>query len=160
MNADRIREIEQRLEAATPGPWELWTGCSWRRFGSKVTGSTVCEPTKAYDEHPDLYFRNGGEDGPDAQLIAHAPQDIRSLLSYVKELEAERDLLLGVASDEWYNNGNEGARRMLRDLNDLRIENKRPQLEEFGFLEPERSIYPYSGISNPNAGVVKAETGE
>lgn len=75
---------------------------------------------------------------------------LRVLLAYVKELEAERDLLLGVASDEWYNNGNEGARRMLRDLNDLRIENKRPQLEEFGFLEPERSIYPYSGITNPN----------
>lgn len=58
----------------TPGPWELWTGCSWRRIGSKATGQTVCEPTVHHrDGHPDLYFPNGGQDGPDARLIVAAP---------------------------------------------------------------------------------------
>ncbi len=58
----------------TPGPWELWTGCSWRRFGSTATGTTVCEPTFHHrDRQPDLHFPNGGQDGPDARLIASAP---------------------------------------------------------------------------------------
>lgn len=56
----------------TPGPWSLWTSCSWRRFGND-RGELVCEPTTQSDGHPDLYFRNGGQDGPDASLIAAAP---------------------------------------------------------------------------------------
>lgn len=59
----------------TPGPWELWTGCSWRRFGSASTGTEVCTPTvHPHDGHPDLLFPNGGQDGPDARLIAAAPE--------------------------------------------------------------------------------------
>jgi hypothetical protein len=58
----------------TPGPWELWTSCSWRRFGSRTTGETVCEPIVHHrDRMPDLYFRNGGQDGPDARCLAAAP---------------------------------------------------------------------------------------
>lgn len=34
---------------------------------------SVCEPIKQNDGHPDLYFRNGGAEGPDARLIAAAP---------------------------------------------------------------------------------------
>lgn len=62
----------------TPGPWELWTSNSWRRFISRDHGS-VCEPVVLRDGHPDLYFRNGGADGPDARLIASAPELLEAL---------------------------------------------------------------------------------
>lgn len=55
-------EARQRLEAilalagmATKGPWEVWTGCSWRRIGSVATQSEVICPTNnPHDRHPDL----------------------------------------------------------------------------------------------------------
>ena len=56
----------------TPGPWMVATSNSWRRIlGAR--SESVCEPIKQNDGHPDLYFRNGGADGPDARLIAAAP---------------------------------------------------------------------------------------
>ena len=91
-----LTAIEARLKAATPGPWELWTGCSWRRFGRAGTLETVCEPTThPIDGHPDLFFRNGGSNGPDAALIAAAPGDIAALLD---ALRAHRALLQEVAA--------------------------------------------------------------
>jgi hypothetical protein len=80
--------IRARAAAATEGPWELWTGCSWRRFGSAPTGRAVCEPVTQRDGQPDLYFPNGGQDGPDATFIAHARTDIPALLAEVRRLRA------------------------------------------------------------------------
>lgn len=71
----------------TPGPWELATSCSWRRFVGP-DGSTVCEPiTQHSDGHPDLYFRNGGANGPDALLIAATPE----MYELLKELAADQN---------------------------------------------------------------------
>lgn len=89
MNRPPIEEIKDVLKHATPGPWQIWTSCSWRRFGSKATSQTVVEPVKQYDGHPDLWFRNGGEDGPDAQLIAEAPQWLHDCLAYIEHLESQ-----------------------------------------------------------------------
>ena len=36
-------------------------------------GERVCDPVSQNDGHPDLHFENGGSDGPDARLIAAAP---------------------------------------------------------------------------------------
>lgn len=56
----------------TPGPWIVATSNSWRRIlGAR--SESVCEPIKQNDGHSDLYFRNGGSDGPDARLITAAP---------------------------------------------------------------------------------------
>lgn len=67
----------------TPGPWMVATSNSWRRIVAQ--GMTpVCEPIKQNDGHPDLYFRNGGADGPDARLIAAAPE-LLELALFVKE---------------------------------------------------------------------------
>ena len=56
----------------TPGPWMVTTSNSWRRIVSR-DHSSVCEPITQNDGHPDLYFRNGGAEGPDARLISAAP---------------------------------------------------------------------------------------
>ncbi len=47
-------ELKAIAEAATPGPWELWTSNSWRRIGA-INGNPVIEPTVQHpDNHPDL----------------------------------------------------------------------------------------------------------
>jgi hypothetical protein len=71
--------IEVRsAETHTPGPWEVWTSNSYRRIGS-ARGALVCEPVTQHDGHPDLHFRNGGAEGPDARLIAAAPDLLKAL---------------------------------------------------------------------------------
>lgn len=62
----------------TPGPWLVATSNSWRRIVSQ-RGDTVCAPCTQPDGHPDLTFPNGGADGPDARLIAAAPDMLEAL---------------------------------------------------------------------------------
>jgi len=71
------------LSRVTRGPYVLATSNSWRRFVSR-DGVPVCEPItySERDRHPDLHFKNGGEDGPDAQLLA-ASYDHAMLLAAV-----------------------------------------------------------------------------
>lgn len=66
----------------TPGLWLMATSNSWRRIVND-RGVSVCEPITQRDGHPDLYFRNGGEDGPDARLILAAPK----LLALLRETQ-------------------------------------------------------------------------
>jgi hypothetical protein len=90
-----------QFEGHTEGPWELWTGCSWRRFWQVGTCGTVCEPTVARDGHPDLIFRNGGQDGPDASLIAAAPRLLAEIPAAEKRgrLAALREALEAVLAE-------------------------------------------------------------
>ena len=72
---DRLREIEERLASATPGPWEIG----------------VVEPMP--DGWPGAYAAvepniAGGLDPLDAELIAHAPADLAALVAVVREVEA------------------------------------------------------------------------
>lgn len=81
----------------TKGPWILATSCSWRRIVTE-RGESVCEPTiQLSDNHPDLYFRNGGQDGPDARLLVSAPDLYEAL-----ELMTETFMGGGHVSDEDY----------------------------------------------------------
>jgi hypothetical protein len=59
----------------TPGPWRIWTSNSFRRISSDATGhdGDVLHAVVQRDGHPDLHFPNGGFEGPDARLIAAAP---------------------------------------------------------------------------------------
>jgi hypothetical protein len=78
----------------TPGPWVLATSNSWRRFVAR-DGGNVCEPITQNDGHPDLHFSNGGADGPDARLIAAAPE----LLAELEKAHALLQLALRHMSD-------------------------------------------------------------
>jgi hypothetical protein len=55
----------------TPGPWEWWTSCSWKRLRSNLGGGkavSVLEPYVCEDGHPDVSINNR-----DMALIAAAP---------------------------------------------------------------------------------------
>lgn len=82
---------------ATPGPLVLATSNSWRRIVTEH-GRPVCEPIKQPDGHPDLHFRNGGPDGPDARLLIAAYNAAPALLAEVEALRAALTKLLGATS--------------------------------------------------------------
>jgi hypothetical protein len=70
--------------AHTPGPWKWWTSCSFRRLGSEATGhdgDVLHAVIQRSDGHPDVHLPNGGVDGPDARLIAAAPELYEALLN-------------------------------------------------------------------------------
>ena len=66
------------MSAHTSGPWLVATSNSWRRIVNQ-RGDTVCAPCNQPDGHPDLTFPNGGAEGPDANLIAAAPDLLEAL---------------------------------------------------------------------------------
>lgn len=67
------------MSAHTPGPWEWQTSNSWRRLGTIHGDGNVMYPCVQRDGHPDVTFLNGGFEGPDARLIAAAPQLLEAL---------------------------------------------------------------------------------
>jgi hypothetical protein len=82
----------------TAGPWLIATSNSWRRIVSRDYNS-VCEPITQNDGHPDLYFRNGGADGPDARLIALAPVMWQALVDAAIDLRGHRKSRMDIASN-------------------------------------------------------------
>jgi len=93
----RVKEIEERLQKASPGPWDALpeeVGKAYIRIRGTVLGArykianVIC-PT--YDGLPD---REIEETRNNADLIAHAPDDIRYLLD---ELKKAREALRAIA---------------------------------------------------------------
>lgn len=76
MSNDRLTEIEERLAAATPGPWERDQfgpdDDSARFIGSPSTGRIVVFEAAT---------------AGNADLIAHAPTDPAALVAVVREVE-------------------------------------------------------------------------
>ena len=132
MTDERIDEITNRLNAATPGPWE-WDVNSYCREAKLMTTHSgrycvmgfrrwglqsalpVFQKYKKYEgpvaERESLGLARADQllksmpgrehhigyddyiDHPDAELIAHAYQDIQDLLEYVEELKGNYGLL-------------------------------------------------------------------
>ncbi|WP_127524644.1 hypothetical protein [Mesorhizobium sp. Z1-4] len=69
----------------TPGPWLVANSNSWRRIVSSHDGN-VCEPITQRDGHPDLHFRNGGENGPDARLLVASPDMLDALKAVLSDI--------------------------------------------------------------------------
>lgn len=84
MTEDEIRAAEARLDEATPGDW------NW-------TQSYEDNPATVYAPQDDLYTDVIAVEmsDADADFIAHAPTDVRKLISLVRELQdgiaAERE---------------------------------------------------------------------
>lgn len=76
--------IEARLASATPGPWV--------RIGQYVAAPTIgcnCAAPPEYGHEPNCGAEPIAQAGDnDADLIAHAPTDLRALLDEVERLRA------------------------------------------------------------------------
>ncbi len=102
MDAVRLVEIEQRLQAATPGPWEaIWDirpdvkarivtkdGAGGYWDSGELVNATE-QPSRA---HPDTVrvacFSKYERACYDAEMVAHSREDLADLLAEVKRLRA------------------------------------------------------------------------
>jgi hypothetical protein len=83
MTPSELSAIRERLDAATPGPWELWYGeLDWVSVG--IDGDTVAECRT----HINQQF-SGWQNLRNATFIQHAPTDLRALLDEVERLRAD-----------------------------------------------------------------------
>ena len=79
---NKIQEIEARLAAATPGPWDVET--------IPETGeSRVVVRSNTGDPMLDVSVAPHGVRAEDAEFIAYAPDDIRALIAEVGRLTVE-----------------------------------------------------------------------
>jgi hypothetical protein len=80
---DQLSAIRARLDAATPGPWDMWFGDpTW--ISVQIDGKTVAECRT----HLNHQFSDG-QNVWNARLITHAPTDLRALLDEVEWLTTE-----------------------------------------------------------------------
>jgi hypothetical protein len=81
---DRLTEIRARLDAATPAPWT--------RFARNASAPDEDDWYLGHDVHgPPRAQRGQIERVADAELIAHAPDDLAHLLALVDQLQGQLD---------------------------------------------------------------------
>lgn len=85
-------ELRRLAKAATPGPWRVQTGCSWRRIGTDNGDGDVLRPcTHPHDGWPDI-----AAPVENLEYIAEAnPKTILALLDEIDQLKAENEALRG-----------------------------------------------------------------
>lgn len=79
MTDDDLLDIEKRLKAATPGPWELFED-----YHCIVTSVTI--PCLAECSHYPSTVSSRLQAEDNAAFIAHAPEDVAALIAEVKAL--------------------------------------------------------------------------
>lgn len=85
MTPEELKEIEERCNKATPGPWYFHPGDSYCAFPSIMTRNKHFLVFDIADDAPTEF---PGRD-EDADFVAHARDSIPSLLAYIKELESQ-----------------------------------------------------------------------
>ena len=83
MTTDRLDQIEARIEAATPGPWEVFEGTALN--GNSTRG--ICQ--EGDDETAIFEDRYIG--AADAEFIAHAPTDLAATSRALRAVLAALD---------------------------------------------------------------------
>ena len=84
-----LEGIRARVEAATPGPWVFATDKGAPDYVQLYSTAEIDEYQADVLSADDLVFVSE----PDATFIAAARTDIPALVSYIEELEGERDRL-------------------------------------------------------------------
>ena len=96
MTKEQMDDIRERLDAATPGPWEAVTPKRYAAVRSEKAGCYVYTQGKIpADTHADTVTRQQR----DAHLIANAPTDLRALLDEVERLTKREDELVKAGLD-------------------------------------------------------------
>lgn len=87
----------------TPGPWEWWTSCSWKRLTSKDAngrwmrqGNVLC-PAIASDGHPVLDVSDD-----DMALIAAAPTMLEAFYTFPDHVDFRDAEAFGNAALDWW----------------------------------------------------------
>jgi hypothetical protein len=94
----KVAELRELLAKATPGPWEIFDGCSWRRIGNRDDDCAVLYPYNAKDGHPDLASR-GANTHANLKLIVAAVNSLPELLDALDEARlATRSQVADVAA--------------------------------------------------------------
>ena len=108
LNDEELREIEQRAEKATPGPW-------------KVESST--EGDWVLDNRDDVIAGTFVQEG-DADFIAHAREDVPALIAEVRRLRetspfslAEIQLIRGCVTFSPYGSDEGEIKRLIDNIN-------------------------------------------
>jgi hypothetical protein len=93
MTDQELKEIEDRCNAATGGPWTSFIEGRNHESGDSfiMTGIAVGEDTFCKDRGVDFYLT--GTTNADNDFIAHARQDIPRLLDAVKQLQQQIDTI-------------------------------------------------------------------
>lgn len=104
--SDRIAEIRERLEGATPGPWQAIS--SGREHGDHWY------VTDAGEAIASIHASDGEDEDqrePDAEFIAHAPDDIAYLLARLSAVTdaLDREKLEPVIENGWCAGENEAT---------------------------------------------------
>ncbi|HCI2493964.1 ead/Ea22-like family protein [Pseudomonas aeruginosa] len=101
-------ELRRLAKVATPGPWRVQTGCSWRRIGTDSGDGDVLRPcTHPHDGWPDIVAP-----AENLKYIASAnPKALLALLDEIDGLKAENEALRGalqavVDDPTWRSNDN------------------------------------------------------
>jgi hypothetical protein len=93
---DRIKEIEERVKAATPGPWDRTTACTVRAIKDDLA-VPLFESCVPYEWHRKVYTTAKvmadahRDEVNNAEFVAHAREDVPWLLSHLSAVTAERD---------------------------------------------------------------------
>lgn len=87
---DRIQEIRERHEGATPGPWIAY---EWTCDKGYAVYQNPVDVRKAITGYGSVL-----QTKENAEFIAHAPDDIAYLLSEVERLQTENDRLMKEAA--------------------------------------------------------------
>ncbi|MFU3345224.1 ead/Ea22-like family protein [Pseudomonas aeruginosa] len=80
-------ELRRLAKAATPGPWRVQTGCSWRRIGTDSGDGDVLRPcTHPHDGWPDIV-------APAENLKYIASANPKAILALLDEIDGLSDEL-------------------------------------------------------------------
>ena len=84
MTSEELKEIEERCNKATPGPWHFNPGDSYSAYPSVMTRGRFLLVFDVAEDAPDDF--PGWDE--DAAFVAHSREDIPKLLVHIKELES------------------------------------------------------------------------
>ncbi len=77
----RLEEIEDRLNSSSPGPWRRTSGFDPSIY-DKAGWCVINQVCSGVNDEDDSGDRN-------ANLLVHIPEDLRFLLSYIREQKKE-----------------------------------------------------------------------